>query len=458
MESQRGAAGIRIARADDLEDAFFGVRTYTESISVVSDILSHVRVHGDSALHEYSRKFDNVSPSSFEIPCAELKRTEQALETDNPDLYKALCYSRDLAFRFASRQRESFDTFELELEPGLFTGQRTVAVDRAGVYVPAGRFPLVSTVIMTLVPAKAAGVGEVILCTPPKPHPDGSDKPWGDRNILAAASLCGVDRVFAVGGAQAIAAMAYGTESIPSVPVIVGPGNKYVAEAKRMVYGTVGIDMLAGPSEVLIIADDSADPVCVAADMLAQAEHDPDAQAVLVTISTRLSNAVQSELSRQLAALPAETSAAASIAAHGYIILADSLEQAAEIANRKAPEHLELALVTGPDRSRIEQLVHNFGSLFIGHDSAEVLGDYAAGLNHTLPTSGWARFSGGLSVRHFLKTVTTLRVAESDTADAGNTTTGKSAGLIQSATAASVIGDAEGLVAHARAARLRLKR
>ncbi|MCK9170773.1 MAG: histidinol dehydrogenase, partial [Treponema sp.] len=357
--------------------------------------------------------------------------------------------------------KESFNDFEVELEPGLFTGQKTIPVEHAGVYVPAGRFPLVSTVIMTVTPAAAAGVKNIVLCTPPRVHPEDRNeaqesgtgtsgkpfedgKPYADEGIMAAAYICGVRHVYACGGSQAVAAMAFGTETIPAVDVIVGPGNKFVAEAKKEVYGTVGIDMLAGPTEVFIIADSSANPEWVAADLLAQAEHDVVAQPVLAVCDRGLAGKVAAEIEKQLTVLTTRATAEASIRNCGRIIITKSLEEAADFANRKAPEHLELAMEEGPGRDRIQSLVHNYGSLFIGHGSAEVFGDYAAGLNHTLPTSGSARFTGGLSVRCFLKTVTTLRTA------AG------SEGVRKSAEAAGYLGDAEGLDAHARAARIRL--
>ena len=454
---------IRIQRAAEVEDAFFDGRDFGASIDIVKDVLADVRTRGDAALRDYGAKFDVAAPASLEIPQAELKAAADKMRREKPDLYKALEYSHDLALRFAKRQRESFDDFETELEPGLFTGQKTIPVEKAGVYVPAGRFPLVSTVVMTITPAAAAGVGEIVLCTPPRVHPDdraaavaaGSGvpgkpfvggKPYADEGIMAAAYICGSTHVFACGGAQAIGAMAFGTESVPRTDVIVGPGNKFVAEAKRLVYGTVGIDMVAGPTEVFIIADKSANPAWVAADLLAQAEHDVVAQPVLATDSQELARAVAAEIEKQLAVLPTRAVAEQSIANCGRIILCDTLEQAADFANRKAPEHLELAMDAGEARDCIAALVHNYGSLFIGHSSAEVFGDYAAGLNHTLPTSGSARFTGGLSVRVFLKTVTTLRTVEG------------SKGAVASAEASGHLGDAEGLAGHARAARIRVSR
>ena len=435
---------IRIQKASEIESAFFGGRDFGSSIDVVRDVLNDVRANGDAAVQKYSRQFDVASPSALEIPQAELKAAAEKMQKENPDLYHALCYSRDLAVRFAKKQRESFDDFEVELEPGLFTGQKNIAVDRAGVYVPAGRFPLVSTMVMTVAPAVAAGVKEIILCTPPRKHPSGEDKAYADENIMAAAYICGVTKAFACGGSQAIGAMAFGTESIPAVDVIVGPGNKFVAEAKKLVYGTVGIDMVAGPTEVFIIADESANPEWVAADLLAQAEHDIVAQPVLALTDENLAKRVSEEIEKQLETLETANIAGQSIDNYGRIIVCSSLEEAAELANKKAPEHLELAMEAGAVRDKIESLVHNYGSLFIGHGAAEVFGDYAAGLNHTLPTSGSARFTGGLSVRVFLKTVTTLR------------TDATKEGPVNSAKAAGILGDAEGLAGHARAARYRL--
>lgn len=452
---------IKILKASELEESFFEGRDFGDSIDVVKDVLRDVKNMGDKALSDYGAKFDVSAPAHFEIPQNELKAAAEKMKHENPGLYESLCYSRDLAKKFAERQRQSFEEFEIELAPGLFTGQKNIPVDRAGVYVPAGRFPLLSTVIMTVVPAKAAGVGQVIMCTPPRVHPDDLDdakaqgtgipgkpfvggRPFADEGIMAAAFICGADKVYACGGSQAIGAMAFGTESIPKADVVVGPGNKFVAEAKRLIYGTVGIDMLAGPTEVFAIADDSANPKWLAADLLAQAEHDIVAQPILATDSEEIAKAVQQEIEEQLKDLPTAATARQSVDTFGKIIVTSSIEEACEIANKKAPEHLELAMDAGEKLEAAKKLVHNYGSLFIGHGSAEVFGDYAAGLNHTLPTSGSARFTGGLSVRAFIKTVTTLRTIE-----------GKE-GPLASAKAAGILGDAEGLAAHARAARIRI--
>ncbi len=453
---------IKIQKYNEVEADFFKGRAFGDSNEVVKTVLEEVKSSGDAALRVYGTKFDVSAPKTFEIPQEELKAAAEKLRATNPDVYNAIMYSHDMALRFAKEQRKSFKDFEIELESGVFTGQKTIPVEKAGCYVPAGRFPLVSTVVMAVTPAKAAGVDEIIMCTPPRVHPDDraaadnagtgipgkafiGGKPYADEGIMAAAYICGVDHVFAAGGSQAIGAMAYGTESIPKVDVIVGPGNKFVASAKKEVYGTVGIDMIAGPTEVLVIADDSANPAWVAADLLAQAEHDVVAQPVLVTTSEKLANKVSYEIEKQLETLTTKETARQSIDTYGKIIIVDDLNQAVEAANRKAPEHLELAMEEGKERDEVAAKVRNYGSLFIGHCSAEVFGDYSAGLNHTLPTSGSARFTGGLSVRMFLKTVTTLRTKEG------------SSGMTKSAVAAGYLGDAEGLAGHAAAARIRIK-
>lgn len=454
---------IKIQKYSEIEKEFFDGRAFGDSNEVVEAVLEEVKTKGDAALRIYGSKFDVSVPAAFEVPQEELKAAAEKLKITNREVYDAIVYSHDMALKFAQLQRKSFSDFEVELEPGVFTGQKTIPVDTAGCYVPAGRFPLVSTVIMTVTPAVAAGVKQVIMCTPPRVHPDdrtqadrtGSGipgkaftggKPYADEGIMAAAYICGVDHLYAIGGSQAIAAMAFGTDSIPKVDVIVGPGNKFVASAKRAVYGTVGIDMVAGPTEVLVIADSTANPAWVAADLLAQAEHDVVAQPVMVTTDEEFALKVCDSIEKQIETLSTKATARVSIDNCGKIIIAENLEQAAEIANKKAPEHLELAMEEGEMRDKLESMVHNYGSLFIGHYSAEVFGDYAAGLNHTLPTSGSARFTGGLSVRMFLKTVTTLRVQE-----------GKS-GTVKSAVAAGYLGDVEGLAGHARASRIRIEK
>ncbi len=440
---------LKIIEEADIPESFWSPRRHSDGLEGVKATMESVLLRGDEGIRDAAAKFDRANPGSFEIPLADRTAAVARLVRENPDLYESACLSRDLALRFARLQRESFTDFETELSPGLFTGQRTIPVERAGAYVPAGRFPLLSSVIMTVAPAKAAGVGEVVVASPPCPHDDDPNLPAIDWRILALAHMCGADRVFAVGGAQAIAALAYGTRTIPRVDVIVGPGNRYVTEAKRLAFGDVGIDLIAGPSEVMVIADSSARPDWVAADLLAQAEHDADALAILVTDDRSLAEAVRKEVLRLVSSLPQEAAARESLK-KSVAIIADSLAKAVEIANRKAPEHLELALEAGFQRDELAAAARNFGSLFLGHGAAEVLGDYAAGLNHTLPTVGSARFTGGLSVRHFLKTVTTLRTAEDEVESAA-----PKSGVEASLRAAERMAMAEGLEAHALAARVR---
>jgi histidinol dehydrogenase len=333
---------------------------------------------------------------------------------------------------FARRQRSQFTDFEYEMAAGLWTGQKVIPVGRAAVYVPAGRFPLISSALMGIIPALVAGVDEVCAVSPPLE--DGLP----DWRIMAAAHLAGAHRLFAVGGAQAIAALALGTETIPQADIIAGPGNKYIATAKRLLSGEVGIDFVAGPTDVLVIADESANPDLIAADMLAQAEHDPDARARALVKDRETAARIGAALERRLALLPTEQTARASLNAGGLIVIYHRTAEAVRIANTIAPEHLELS---GTAMELIPRL-KNYGALFIGEAAAEVLGDYSAGTNHTLPTSGSARFSGGLSVRHILKTVTTHRCMSGE-------------GYDKAVNAAAVIAKAEGLIAHSESAAAR---
>lgn len=446
---------IKIIDYTQISDDFFKPRKLGSDIhGIVDTYIKRVKTDGDIALHEINSElvsagFEKANPNTFEIDTALLEKASNDLQKNNIELYNAITHSFNLAYTFAKKQRECFTDFEVELEEGLITGQKTIPIETAGLYVPGGRFPLLSSLIMCASPAKAAGCKQIILCTPAKLNPEDPTKPYADEGIMAAAHICGIKHVYAIGGAQGVAAMAYGTESIPKCDVIAGPGNKFVTEAKRTVFGDVGIDIVAGPTEAFIIADETANPTWVASDMLAQAEHDVDAQAVLVTFSKDFAQKVSDEIESQLATLPTSQTAQASIQKNGLIILANTIEQAAEIANKKAPEHLEIAFDEGQDRNKLIELTHNYGTLFIGHEAAEVLGDYAAGLDHILPTSGAAKFTGGLSVRMFLKTVTTLRTTKDKA--------GKIAkGVEHSIQTASTLGHTEGLIAHARAAEYRL--
>ena len=354
----------------------------------VSEVLRDVRERGDEALLDYTERFDGVRPQPLAVSADEI---EEAISFAGEAFLNILREAAENISAFHSLQKR--EGFRLEKD-GVVLGQRFTAVEKAGLYVPGGTASYPSTVLMDAIPAKIAGVDELILCTPP--GRDGKIAPA----ILAAAHIAGVDRIFKCGGAQAIAAMAYGTESIPRVYKIVGPGNIYVATAKRMVFGQVSIDMIAGPSDVLVIADDSARPEYVAADLLAQAEHDKLATAILVTTSRRVAEETAREVEKQLSALPRAEIAGASIRDNGKIILCSSLSEAVECANRIAPEHLELC-VSNP-QSLLPQ-VRNAGSIFLGHSSPEALGDYFAGPNHTLPTMGTARFASPLSVDDFIK-------------------------------------------------------
>ncbi|MBR4032969.1 MAG: histidinol dehydrogenase [Clostridia bacterium] len=371
-------------------DEIFARTEPTVSVAdTVAEIIGQVRARGDSALYEYCERFDGARLESLAVSEAEI---DDAIASVEPRFLEVLERAAANIRKFHSRQVRN--SFIINDEDGIVVGQKVIPVDRAGLYVPGGTAAYPSTVLMDSIPAKIAGVREVVMVTPP--GKDGKVNPV----ILAAARIAGIDRIFKLGGAQAIAALAYGSESVPKVDKIVGPGNAYVAEAKRQVFGTVSIDMIAGPSEILVLADGKSDPKCVAADLLSQAEHDKMASAVLVTDSNDLALAVQSEIERQLALLSRQTIARESIDKNGKIIVAPSLLCAIDIANELAPEHLELCVDNPFDY--LDKIRHA-GSIFMGRYCPEALGDYLAGPNHTLPTSGTARFSSPLSVDDFVK-------------------------------------------------------
>ena len=361
----------------------------TDVAGTVSEIIRNVRERGDAALFEYCEKFDGAQLASLAVTENEIK---EALDSSEPEFLDVLRRAAENITAFHSRQVRN--SFILNEKCGVVVGQKIIPVDRAGLYVPGGTAAYPSTVLMDAIPARIAGCREVVIVTPP--GRDGKVDPA----ILAAAAAAGVDRIFKVGGAQAIAALAYGTESIPRVDKIVGPGNAFVAEAKRQVYGTVSIDMIAGPSEILIVADSGSNPRHLAADMLSQAEHDRMASAVLVTDSAALAAQVADEVERQIPLLERADIARASIDANGKIIVADSIRDAIDISNEIAPEHLELCVDSPFDYL---DLVRHAGSVFLGRNCPEALGDYFAGPNHTLPTGGTARFSSPLSVDDFVK-------------------------------------------------------
>ena len=382
---------IKILDYNELSyDEIFARFEPTSSVEdVVSDIIKAVRENGDQALFDYTARFDKARLSSLQVTKAEIDEARAAVEPRFIDILERA--ARNIRKFHEAQVRRSFI---LNDEDGIVIGQKIIPVDRAGLYVPGGTAAYPSTVLMDAIPAKIAGVREVVMVTPPSA--DGKVNPA----ILAAASVAGVDRIFKVGGAQAIAALAYGTESVPKVDKIVGPGNAFVAEAKKQVFGAVSIDMIAGPSEILVVADGKSNPRYVAADLLSQAEHDKNASAVLVTDSAQLARAVSEELEKQIPLLDRAEIARASIDRNGKIIVADNLNVVIDIANEIAPEHLELCVDNPFDW--LDKIRHA-GSIFMGRNCPEALGDYFAGPNHTLPTSGTAKFSSPLSVDDFVK-------------------------------------------------------
>ena len=356
---------------------------------IASEIIRNVKERGDAALREYSERFDGVAIDDFRVGAEEI---DKALRSVPAVFIRVLEKAADNIRLFHSYQRR--EGYRIENPDGTVLGVRITPIEKVGLYVPGGTAPYPSTVLMDAIPAKIAGCSEIIMVTPPQKNGR------VDPAILAAAHVAGVDRIFRVGGAQAIAALAYGTESIPKVYKIVGPGNAYVAAAKKLVYGVVSIDAEAGPSEVLIISDELSDPVCVAADLLAQAEHDVMSSAILITDSEKLAYDVQKQLEKQLSELERENIARASIDNNGKIIIAESIDAALDLANEIAPEHLGLCV---EEPFKYLDKVKNAGSIFLGRYAPEPLGDYFAGPNHTLPTGGTAKFGSPLSVDDFVK-------------------------------------------------------
>ncbi len=371
-------------------DEIFARGTAATDVSgIVSEIIENVKQNGDKALFEYAEKFDKVQLLNLEVTDEEI---DEAFNSVEPEFIEILKKAAENIKNFHSKQVRN--SFIINDKDGIVTGQKIIPVEKAGLYVPGGTAAYPSTVLMDSIPAKIAGVGELCITTPPAK--DGKVNPV----ILAAAKVAGVDRIFKVGGAQAIAALTYGTETVPKVDKIVGPGNAFVAEAKKQVYGLVSIDMIAGPSEILVVADSDSNPRHLAADLLSQAEHDKMASAVLVTDSFDLAKQVQAEIETQLKLLSREEIARVSIDTNGKIIVADNILKAIDIANEIAPEHLELCV---NDPFALLDKIKHAGSIFMGRYCPEALGDYFAGPNHTLPTGGTARFSSPLSVDDFVK-------------------------------------------------------
>ncbi|WP_254536005.1 histidinol dehydrogenase [Halomarina litorea] len=360
----------------------------------VADILSRVRADGDEALRDLTRKFDDVDREALRVSDEEVEAAHEALTDDQREAVDATIAN---VREFHEEQREHIEGFEREFKPGVRLGQRVVPIESAGVYVPGGRHPLVAAPAMSIVPARVAGVERVVACAPPQR--EGSIQPAQ----LYAMDRAGADEIYCVGGAQAIGAMAYGTESVPAVDTVAGPGNVFVTEAKRQVYGHVGIDFLAGPTEVLILADDTADPELVATDLLAQAEHDPRSRPILVSTDRDLAEAAMAAVDDQFSRIDTEEVARESWADNGEVVLAPDVETAVRVANDYAIEHLQV--MTEDPRSLMDDL-YNYGSLFLGPHSPVVFGDKAVGTNHSLPTLEVARYSGGIWVGTYLKTLT----------------------------------------------------
>jgi len=440
---------MKIIKGDEFDKYWRNERRRNEDPAVekaVRSIIDEVRSKGDAAVKKFAAKFDKSSPQKLEVPFEAAQKALGELRRSSPELVQSLELAAKNILRFSRKQKEQFSDFEFEMADGLVTGQKVIPVTKAGIYIPGGRFPLFSSVLMCMIPALCAGVEEVILTSPPGENGLPDNKTLAA--IAAAAETCGVSdneriRIFSIGGAQAVAALAYGTESVPRVDIIAGPGSKYVAEAKRIVFGEVGIDFIAGPSDILVISDGAEGgeeyAEIVAADMLAQAEHDPEARARALVPNRGYADKINAVLERRILALPTKKIARASLNSGSLIIVYKTKEEAVRIANTIAPEHLELH-ITGADSW--VPLLKNYGSLFIGSLSAEALGDYSAGLNHTLPTETSARYTGGLGVRQFLKTVTTLNCAPGE-------------GFESARNAAEIIGRAEGLEGHAQSAAIR---
>ena len=411
------------------------VRQYTQQTTDmeierrVYDIIENVRANGDAALREYSEKFDGVKLDDFKVDQSII---DAAWDNLPEDLKHALLVAKKNITEFHSREIEQgfvdMDT------PGITRGQKVTPLARVGLYVPGGTAAYPSTIMMTALPAKIAGVKEIIMVTPPQ-------KDGINPAVLGAAKLAGVDAGYQVGGAQGVAALAYGTEQIPKVDKIVGPGNIYVATAKRQVFGQVDIDMIAGPSEIGIIADESANPVHLAADLLSQAEHDPRARAIMVTNSEKLANLVSDEVERQLSQLPRESIARPAIENNSYIAVMDSVEDMFTVMNEVAPEHLEIQL---PDPMEYMSMVENAGSVFLGRYASEPLGDYVGGTNHVLPTSGTAKFSSPLGVYDFVKRISFTQFSRERLQEVAKDIT--------------TLARTEGLEAHARAIEVRFEK
>ena len=403
----------------------------SEVTQLVADLMAEVRAGGDDAVRRLTERFDGVQLDALEVPPEALKKAYDLVE---PQTVETLEFAAEQLRSFASRQRGCLQELSVETLPGITLGHRLVPVESVGAYVPAGRYPLPSTALHSVIPAKVANVGHIAACSPPSREHGGIHPA-----VLVGLDIAGVDQVFCMGGAQAIAAFAFGTGSVPAVDLIVGPGNRYVTEAKRQISGRVGIDMLAGPSEVLIIADDSADPRWVAVDLLAKCEHDPNSISWLVTTSPELAQAVIDMIEPECRTLGTGELALQTWKDSGRVLVVDSLEEAAAISNEFAPEHLQV--MTSQDDDVVD-LLSDYGSLFVGHYAPVAYGDYVSGTNHTLPTLHSAKFMNGLWVGTFLKTLSIQRLTRE--------------GSDHLAAHCAHFAGVEGLMAHQRSAELRM--
>jgi len=407
-------------------------REETDTVrQLVTEILKRVEKEGETAVRYYMKKFDNWYPGSFKITEKEIKKAEEQL---HPQLIKNIKFLHEQVKKFAIAQKEKLVDFEMETLPGVHIGQRYIPVDSVGAYIPGGRYTLIASAQMSIVPAEVAGVNRVVACTPPK---GGQINPA----VLYSIHLAGADEIYSLGGAQAIAAMAFGMDVLKPVDMIVGPGNKYVVEAKRQLYGRVGLDLLAGPTEILIIADETADPTLVAADLVGQCEHDVDSKAILITTSQEVGEKTLKEVERQLAELATAEVAKVSWQRNGEIILMNNYSEAAKIADKYAPEHLE---VHTRNPEWFLKNLHNYGALFLGEYSTTAYSDKAVGPNHILPTGKSSRFTGGLWVGKFLKNVTYQYMTEN--------------GGSQVAEATVHISNAEGMIGHAKSVEIRISK
>ncbi|NLL99063.1 MAG: histidinol dehydrogenase [Tepidanaerobacter sp.] len=413
-----------------IKDAKKGKMQEVDVRQKVFNILEDVRKNGDQALIEYNKKFDDYT-GNLRITADDIKRAYDSLDEQ---VIKDIRFAAERIRRFAEIQKDSMREVKEVVSPGVILGHRIIPVQSCATYIPGGRYPLPSSALMSIIPAKVANVPRIVACSPP-------DSDVGSINpaTLVAMDIAGADEIYCMGGAHAIGALAYGTETIKPVDMIVGPGNIWVTEAKRQVFGTVGIDFLAGPSEVLIIADETAEPDFIASDLLAQSEHDPNARGILISLSEDLAHRVISSLEKLLADLETEEVARKSWQDNGQVIVVDSVEDAVKLANKIAPEHLELCINNPED---VVDLLLNYGSLFIGNYAAEVFGDYVSGTNHILPTMKAARYTGGVWVGTFLKVVSFQMISKE--------------GAKELIPAASSLAKTEGLYAHKLAADIRL--